>query len=641
VPISVMRRRERDAGLAAPRRGESASSRRASDVPILAAYVALGVYAMWPIVGNIERGELYGTDPATSAWSLWWIKECVLHLRNPWHTTWQFAPDGAYLSYYALAPVIGLVWMPVTLAVGPAQAVNVLSLVLPIAAAFATYRLARALAFRRDVAAAVGAFFGFAPITLGRAVWHVMLAAGMLLMPLTLLASIRLRRSARRRDAAILGTLLGITVLVDVSVAPLVFALIALFWLGVAVARGRLPGADALRLAILCVAVTLVIASPQVYFNVVAARTGDYQADPVMLARNYRVFGTDVLAIIRPGPYVWAPESVTRFLDSVFAVNLDAPATTGIAVFVLAVIGVVCAWRRPLARFAGLVWLVAFLVALGPRIAIGEHAVVWQDYERFGYTPFPMLVRGQPLSAVLPHSWLVQVPGLADFRVAQRFAMLAALPATLLAGLGLEWLLARRSRMARATVAPLLVIALLEMAGPVPPPENAIPVKRRHVYGPIRKDPSPSIVVDVPFGWVTAIRSIGVGYQTEPVLRAVEHGHPIANGFINRLSDARLETLASHPFYAGLLARQYSDPNAGPPWPTPHPPREPTIDEALADRERLGVGWVVLAPTADRVVIDYLTATGFVWSHAADGFVVYRVRRRPPNDPAARGRGES
>jgi hypothetical protein len=240
---------------------------------------------------------------------------------------------------------------------------------------------------------------------------------------------------------------------------------------------------------------------------------------------------------------------------------------------------------------------------------------------------------------VLPYSWLVQLPGLADFRVAQRFAMLAALPATLLAGLGLDWLLTRRSSLARASVAPLVAIALLEMAGPVPPPENAIPVKRRHVYGPIRHDRSPSIVVDVPFGWVTSIRSIGVGYRTEPVLRAVEHGHPIAYGFTNRLSDSRLEALASHPFYAGLLARQYVDPNAGPPWPTPHPPREPSIEEARADRERLGVGWVVLHPTADRTVVDYLTGTGFVWSHAADGFVVYRVRRRlPPSGAGGHGR---
>ncbi len=594
---------------------------------VVAAYVALGLYAMWPMVGNIVRRELYGSDPATSAWALWWMKECVLHLRNPWHTTWQFAPEGAYLSYYALAPLIGLVWMPVTLALGPAQAVNVLSVVLPIAAAFATYRLACALGFRPAVAAIVGAFFGFAPITLGRAVWHVMLAAGMLLMPLALLAAVRLRRSQRIADAVALGAVLGGAVLTDVSVAPLIFALVGLYWLGVAVAERRLPSGHALRLALVCTAVLVLLAAPQAYFNVAASRTRDYVADPVALAGNYRVFGTDVLAIVRPGPYVRVPPSIARWLDSVFVFNLDAPATTGIAVFVLAVVGVICSRRRRLAHFALAVWLVAVLFALGPRIAIGEHAKVPEDYGRMGATPFPMIVRGQQLSAILPYSWLVQVPGLADFRVAQRFNMLAALPATLLAGLGLEWLLARRSRAARATVAPLLAVAILEMAGPVPPAELHIPVTRRRVYGPIRKDPSRSIVVDVPLGWVTSIRSAGVGYRTEPVLRAVEHGHPIAYGFTNRLSDSRLEALASHPFYAGLLARQYGDRNATPPWPTPHPPADPTIEEAREDRERIGVGWLVLHPGADRAVTGYLKATGFVWSHGADGFDVYRVPR--------------
>jgi hypothetical protein len=131
--------------------------------------------------------------------------------------------------------------------------------------------------------------------------------------------------------------------------------------------------------------------------------------------------------------------------------------------------------------------------------------------------------------------------------------------------------------------------------------------------------------VNVPFGWVSSIEIAGVrGYRTEPLLRAAQHRHPIATGFTNRLSDRRFEELAAHPFYAGLLARQYGA--AGwRPWPTPHPPPEPSIAAARADRERLGVGWVVLDPEASRDIVPWLDATGFVWSHRAADFDVYRA----------------
>lgn len=584
-------------------------------------YVALGCSAMWPVVMNILDRKLYATDTASSAWALWWVKESVLRLQNPWFTETVFAPHGTSLAYYALAPLIGVVWMPVTILLGPPQAVNVLCVVLPILAAYAAYRLALTLAYPRPVAVLTGAFFGFAPITLGRAAVHVMLAAGMVLMPVALLAAIRLRRRGRTRDALVLGAVLAAVVLTDLSIAPLVFALVGFYWLGVAITERRRPTRTALRLALVCGAILVALTAPQLHATIVATRSGGYDADPTVLARSYRTFGTDVLALIRPGPAIRLPAAVTAVLDDLFAANLDVPATTGIAVFVLAVIGLVGHWRRRLARWSAGVWLVAAVFALGPRIAVGEHPT---DHLLAGWTPFPIEVHGQPLSAILPYSWLVQIPGLADFRVAQRFNMLAALPAALLAGLGVQWLLARRTLLARAGLATALLVSLLEMAVRADV-DARVPVARTRVYGPIRNDPSRSIVVDVPLGWMTAIVYAGVStYQSEPVLRGAQHRHPVAWGFTNRLSSWRLDELGAHPFYAGLLVRQFGRGNP-PPWPTPRAPRDPTLDDARADLASLHVGWVVLHPGASRDVVPWLEAMGFTWSHGARGFDVYRA----------------
>lgn len=581
---------------------------------------------MWPALRNLLDGTIVPNDPGTSAWTLWWMKECILHAHVPWYTRAMFAPNGLYLSFHALAPLLGTLWLPVTLLLGPAQAVNALSIALPMIAAYAAHRLARALAFDRRVAMAIGAFYGFAPITLGRAAWHVMLAAGMALMPMALLAAIRLRAHGRARDAVALGAALGAAVLIDVSMAPQVIALVGLYWLGVVARARRLPAPGALRTGAIAIAVFLVAAVPQAYFTMRAAGTGGYAANPTLLAMNYRVFGTDVLAMIRPGPHIHLPAAMTGALDSVFAAALDVPATAGMAVFVLGAIGLVACWQRPLTRWAGAVWLLAFVLALGPRIAIGEHPIDPNLYQTIGFTPFPMMVRGQPLSALLPFSWLVQIPGLADFRVAQRFAMLATLPAALLAGSGLAWLLATRTIGSRAIAVVLGVFAILEMAAP-PMDDALVPVSRKAVYRPIRADHSQSVVVDVPFGWVASLRNVGVkGYRTEPVLRATEHGHPIASGFTNRLSDWRFGELAEHPFYAGLIRLQYDDPTGLQPWPTDHPPRDPGIEAARADRQAIGIRWAVVHPDASRRVIPYLKATGFRWSHAADGIVVFRAR---------------
>ena len=48
--------------------------------------------------------------------------------------------------------------------------------------------------------------------------------------------------------------------------------------------------------------------------------------------------------------------------------------------------------------------------------------------------------QGARVSAIMPFTWFVQLPGLAGFREATRFGMLGLVPAALLAGAGVEWL---------------------------------------------------------------------------------------------------------------------------------------------------------------------------------------------------------
>jgi len=242
-------------------------------------------------------------------------------------------------------------------------------------------------------------------------------------------------------------------------------------------------------------------------------------------------------------------------------------------------------------------------------------------------TPFPIERHGVQLSAITPFTWFVQIPAFADFRVAQRFVMLFTLPVALLAGFGLQALLSSRRRGALAVALVLLVLAVVE-TGQLAEMDSTAPYDRPAVYDLIAEDKSDSIVVDVPLGWVTAINTAGAkGYVLEPILRATEHGHPIAYGFTNRLSDERFARMGSHPFYVGLMRRQYDDLGGNMIWPTPTPPPPPSLPDARADRERLNIGWAVIWPNlgVSSEVVDYLKATGFRRHHSADGYVIFRA----------------
>src|SRR5215831_12799533 len=94
----------------------------------------------------------------------------------------------------------------------------------------------------------------------------------------------------------------------------------------------------------------------------------------------------------------------------------------GVVLTALAVLGLVLAWRRPGARLLALAWLGAAALAIGPVLWIGGHA----------YAPAARMLDGARVSAVLPYTWFVQIPGLSGFREAGWLGNLpaAVMPAT-------------------------------------------------------------------------------------------------------------------------------------------------------------------------------------------------------------------
>ena len=173
-------------------------------------------------------------------WDLQWIAHQVIHLGNPWFTTQMAAPAGIQLGFDTTMPLAGLIMTPVTLAFGPSAAFTLLTIAAPGLACYVMYRAAR-LWLAGPGAIAAGALFGLSAMLTWQDWYHLNIALGTLFLPMTLEAAVRLRRQPGRRQAIILGLVLGTSVLINQEsavLAAILAALILLPWLlGLGTAR--------------------------------------------------------------------------------------------------------------------------------------------------------------------------------------------------------------------------------------------------------------------------------------------------------------------------------------------------------------------------------------------------------------------
>jgi hypothetical protein len=604
-------------GLAGLRRGglAAAASPVARHLVILACYLAAGIAVTWPRATWLTEGKLPATrDGGAYVWDFWWMAHQVEHLGDPWFTRSIAAPAGTELGYHALMPLEGLVMMPVTLAFGPSASYNVLSIILPGLCCYAMYRVARLWLRTQAGAIAAGAFFGLSSMLTWLAWYQLNLAAGALFLPLALEAAVRLRRRPGPRQAVILGLVLGASLLTDQETAVLawILAVVALVsWLAGRPAAGTPGRGRKLAATAAAVAVALAVASPQIVAMVVQSRSGGASFPAREVAKNYVSYNPSL-----SGMFGASPRVVQLGLGALKPVSYTGPISDGIPVFglvltVLAVSGLVVSRRRRSAWMVALLWAGAAALAVGSTVKVGTHV----------YVPAAQAWHGVRISAILPYTWFVRIPGLAGFREAARISVLAIVPAALLAGAAVDWLRAR----APALIAPVLVLGLLEAGWGGNPSIGTMPTALPRLDAPIAADHSGSLVVDVPFGIRGGIPLPGEGaaFDPEAQVLATADGHPRAVAYLSRIPRPTLAAIRRHPFYAGLLNAQ-SQPRRGPETLARTAGDPALLAAARADARGMDVGWVLVWHQAPAIA-RYLARTGFRFDYAANGVLVYRM----------------
>src|SRR5215468_2856850 len=614
---------------------------------ILLCFIVVGAAATWPLALNLAGRIPANRDPASYVWDFWWVAHQVTHLGNPWFTPLMAAPVGVQLGFHTIMPLPGVLFTPLTLAFGPAFSYNLWTVILPGLLCYAMYRAARL--WLRSATGAVGAavLYGLSCMLTQQDWYHLNIALGALFLPMALEASVRLRRKPGRRQGIILGLVMGAAVLSDQEsavLAAIVVGLVLLPWLL------RRPGWARLWPVVLATLTGAVVASPQIIamLQEVVGSHGGLSIPPKLLAVSYKQYGIGL-----PGMFTPTPRVSLFGLDVLAGPFLHGRDNEGMPMFgttltVLALIGLIVAWRRRSAWQLAALWIGCAALALGTSLWIGKHQ----------YLPLASVWNGVRVSDLMPYTWFVRLPGLSSFREADRLAILGLLPAALLAGAAVDWLRYH----ARPLIAVVAAAAVLEAGyagnAKVGVMQSSYPAVDRDIAA----DHTNSIVLDLPFGLRGGIPVDGVPFFSKALVMATADGHRRSIAYTSRLPVGTRNAVNAHPFYADLIAIQHEIPLTCP-WRVsgqaessngcPHPygvavrgawavrsdvaklntPGE--LAEARQDAARMNIGWAVVWKRNGSVasfVLPYLHATGFHFLYRTcgkDSVLVYQRSASP------------
>ena len=590
---------------------------------LILVYQGAGIAATWPRFTWLADGKLPATsDVSTFVWNLWWAEHQLVHLQNPFFTTFMAAPVGTHLAFSTLMPLAGWITAPITALYGPSASFTLLTIVTPGLLCYAMYRAAR-LWLNEPGAIVAGAFFGLASMLLWQNWYHVNIAIGTIFLPVTIEAAVRFRRNPRMASAVILGVALGGSILInqESTVVALLLAIVILIpWLVGAVIRNRERFRRAIKPLGLGALIGFVIALPELIAMLQQIIAGGANPPIGQLALNYAQFGVSLPTLFSPSPRL-ANFGLGQLASSYSYHNsqqlLEGLPTFGAVLTAVALLGIVVGWRkRSTWAWVGL-WLGCAVLALGTSVTIGKNCVISAGiYHRPGkvyghfctqYLPLmnhlaatKVVYKGGPAGGVwkpvvvsdaMPYSWLVRIPGLSGLREADRFALVGLIGAAMLAGLTVQFLSKRR--ITWPLIGVIVVLGALEAGWSGAPstspgyPSNfgyhgtmqsALPNLDR----PIIRDHSRSIVVDVPFGLRGGVGVTGQPIAPSALMIATHDEHQRAIAYTAWVSKLANKGIAKHAFYRYLYVAE----KAGHLYPT-------RIAAARADLKKLHVGWVI------------------------------------------------
>ena len=411
----------------APAEAKTVSGQTGGHLIAFAVYLALAVIFTLPSSLHPARALLgRGRDSYLHAWFLWAFGKAVIHAHNPFRTDLILYPFGANLAWANTDPLAGLLALPLSLSLGPVLAYNI-SIILQLALAAFFARLLCLRVCQHPAAATIGGMiFGFSPYLLDHALGHLSVVTA---FPLPLYVLFLDKLLEKEKPSWKEGSLLGLALLLT-ALANYQYAIFCLMFtavvLGIDFGRERVGLLKRVWKPLLVSAATFLACFSPLLLMMLGGANGLPKPQPIEVAWRQR-YSADLL-----GPFVPSPnhsllgQYVRKIPAEFFAGGLEGTVYTGLVALLLGAVGIWSA-RGKQRRWAGRAMVAGILFAalsLGPTV----HFL------------------GKPTDLPAPASLLYKVEFARFLREPSRLSIITTLCLSLLASLGLVFLLNKLQR---------------------------------------------------------------------------------------------------------------------------------------------------------------------------------------------------
>ncbi|MEA2645278.1 MAG: hypothetical protein QOE92_361 [Chloroflexota bacterium] len=343
--------------------------RVAAVAPVGYVLLAFGLFApTW--VDPFHRVVGHPGDTSVFVWSLAWGAHAVTHLQNPLFTDYMNHPDGVNLMWNTSILLPSILLTPVTLALGPVFAYNLLATLALALSAWVAFVAIRPHVDRVLAAAAGGLLYGFSPYMVSQSAGHVHVTLA--LFPPLALILVREALVTQRRRPVLVGALLGLATAAqvltgeEIAITTVMAAAVLTAWL-VVLNRRRVRAHwrhAAVALAAAAVTAAAVLAVPLAFQFLGPQRFhGEVQA--------HGIYVTDLLNFVVPdGFQAIAPAPGVELSNSFTGNGSEWGAYLGVPLLALLLVTAAWQWRRPVARLAFLTGASLAVFSLGARLHV-------------------------------------------------------------------------------------------------------------------------------------------------------------------------------------------------------------------------------------------------------------------------------
>jgi hypothetical protein len=596
------------------------------------AYLGLAIVQTWPLVRHLDT-HLPGLglgDNVSFVWNLWWMREALTSATTTFFSTpLLFAPLGTGLVLHT--HTAALAWIAATL-LSPMSVVtahNVLLIASLALNGWSVWFLTRAITADPLASFVAGAMFLLSPVIAGRLMGHFNLVA---VWPVVLacLAWRTWWQRPRWLAGLALGAAAGLLPFFDYYLT-VYFVAFVIVWVVASITAleirrmprasptlSRVAGAVAIAAFGIAGAIGL---SEQSSFSLAGVRISIRSSTNVLTAAwlavlmawlcRWRWQPTIHLIPSVSGPRAWRSAAMPVIVAASMVLPLAGPAwrlwqsgnyvtqqsalrsgPSGVDVATLAIgppfHGLLGSWLRglyrrlnidPMESAAYLGWTGLILVGGAWRRRPPETRpwrVLLTVFAIWALGPY-LVVLGHNTGLLLPGALLRLVPVVNNARIPGRALIMVALCLSVLSARAIRDM--RVYRRAVLCVVLFLAVVAESLAAPLP----LTPLQPLGVYERVAADASDAAVLPVPFGIRDGFGERG-RVETDAVFQQTRHRHPIAGGFIARLSPAIAAWYQSREPYATLLRASAGD-NVVP---------AISCEVARAGLESAGIGFVVL-----------------------------------------------